>query len=123
MISEFRMAQIVVVTGWLSKNGHRGAPTNPPGAGRNNLFLGRNGSQPRHNTEKLKRAGRKREELQDLFWEAGWSVWDGPDIIRRRRHPIVTRAVDSSVAVGATSGFQMGSPTSKMGVYQDIFWG
>jgi biotin synthase len=83
MISELRMAQIVAVTRLGVPRTVIGNCTHEPctlgavaGA---NLFWAEMGANPRDTTGKTEEGrGESVKSCKDLFWEAGWSAWDGP---------------------------------------------
>jgi biotin synthase len=83
MISELRMAQIVAVTRLGVPRTVIGNCTHEPctlgamaGA---NLFWAEMGANPRDSIEKTEEGrGKDVKSCKDLFWEAGWSVWNGP---------------------------------------------
>jgi len=83
MISELRMAQIIAVTRLGVPRTVIGNCTHEPctlgamaGA---NLFWAEMGANPRDTTGKTEEGrGESVKSCKDLFWEAGWSAWDGP---------------------------------------------
>jgi biotin synthase len=83
MISELRMAQIVAVTRLGVPRTVIGNCTHEPctlgamaGA---NLFWAEVGANPRDTIEKTEDGrGESVKSCRDLFWETGWSAWDGP---------------------------------------------
>jgi biotin synthase len=83
MISELRMAQIVAVTRLGVPRTVIGNCTHEPctlgamaGA---NLFWAEMGANPRDTTQRTEEGrGESVKSCKDLFWEAGWSVWDRP---------------------------------------------
>jgi len=94
MISELRMAQIVAVTRLGVPRTVIGNCTHEPctlgamaGA---NLFWAEMGANPRDTREKTEEGrGESVKSCRDLFWEAGWSAWDGPSryYARHRQSP------------------------------------
>jgi biotin synthase len=83
MISELRMAQIVAVTRLGVPRTVIGNCTHEPctlgavaGA---NLFWAEMGANPRDTREKTEEGrGESVKSCRDLFWETGWSTWNGP---------------------------------------------
>jgi len=83
MISELRMAQIVAATRLGVPRTVIGNCTHEPctlgamaGA---NLFWAEMGANPRDTAEKTEEGrGGSVKSCKELFWEAGWSAWDGP---------------------------------------------
>jgi biotin synthase len=90
MISELRMAQIVAVTRLGVPRTVIGNCTHEPctlgamaGA---NLFWAEAGANPRDTIEKTEEGrGESVKSCRALFWEAGWSTWDGPSRYYGRR--------------------------------------
>lgn len=92
MISELRMAQVVAVTRLGVPRTVLGNCTHEPctlgamaGA---NLFWAEMGANPRDCKGKTEEGrGRSVKSCEDLFWEAGWSVWDRPSRYYLRAKP------------------------------------
>jgi biotin synthase len=83
MISELRMGQIVAVTRLGVPRTVIGNCTHEPCAlgaiAGANLFWAEAGANPRDSIEKTEEGrGKGVKSCKDLFWEAGWSVWNGP---------------------------------------------
>ncbi|MFW6457732.1 MAG: radical SAM protein [Planctomycetota bacterium] len=83
MISELRMAQIVAVTRLAMPRSTRGNCTHEPctlGAiGGASIFWAELGANPRDNQENTEEnRGDDVGECQDIYWESGWEVLEGP---------------------------------------------
>ena len=83
MISELRMAQIVAVTRLAMPRESRGNCTHEPctlGAiGGASIFWAEVGANPRDDQENTEESrGDDVGECQDIYWESGWEVLEGP---------------------------------------------